>query len=372
MSISSRSLAAAIATVSLVAAGSVPAAEGAFRLAGARPSDDLESLYAPFGQGGYRARANVRTSADWYSGYFTVWTDDLGLRRGRQPGTATKPGDEVDFLFLGSSQGFGQGVSYEETIVGQFRSAAIAHGHPAVKVANASVGGHYLENQLEIAHWLVNEQGVSCRTLVVLIDAYVLESIGAYNRVTVSEDGKLWGSDPSWLSRVVFWAKTHTAIYGVFRNAYWNVVGMDDDLGPVAFYRTGDAYEDRMSAALRKEMNPLLDLAHDSNADLYLAYVPSTVEFDFSNVSATAAQRGLAVDAEAPFRRLERVAGQSGVPLIDLRPPLAARAKAGQPLSLKGDPHYNADTSRAVGAYLWTQIPWPDAADNQGGLNGQG
>ena len=64
---------------------SIPCAEIIFRLLGERTTTDLVGLYQSFGRnGGYKLSPNVRADADTLVGRFSVLTNDLGLRCGKE------------------------------------------------------------------------------------------------------------------------------------------------------------------------------------------------------------------------------------------------------------------------------------------------
>ena len=128
MSISSvRSALKYFATWLLIWTASAGAAELVLRVRGEQPSEDLGGLYEQFGTG-YKLRPYVDTGATWSTGAFSVHTDALGLRCDLARRMGTRPYDKVDWLFLGDSQGFGNGVSCEETIVGTVAVRAAESG----------------------------------------------------------------------------------------------------------------------------------------------------------------------------------------------------------------------------------------------------
>src|ERR1043166_4953566 len=142
MSISS--VTRAVLVLILIWLASVPAAEIFFRVVGDRPSDDLSGLYSPFVDGSYKLGPRVETHAFWSAGKFSVYTDELGLRCDRDLRLATHPGDRPDAIILGDSQGFGNGVNFEESVAGVVANLAASEG---LRLANASVGGHGTRNQ---------------------------------------------------------------------------------------------------------------------------------------------------------------------------------------------------------------------------------
>ena len=146
--------------------GSVGVAESVSRALGKHPADDFEGIYQPFADGSFKLRPDCASFANWFSGPFHVYTDELGLRCGPdvQPGVSSDR--RIDVLILGDSQGFGQGVSYEHSVAGALKVAGASEG---LTVANASVGGHFLLNQFELARWIHEEQGVKFHSILVLL-----------------------------------------------------------------------------------------------------------------------------------------------------------------------------------------------------------
>lgn len=338
-----------------VALISLPAADVVYRLAGAAPSANLSGLFWSFGDGGYRQRENISTSADWYSGPFTVLTDDLGLRCGVDPASRTGPGDTIDLLVIGDSQGFGHCVDYEGTVVGGLRALAAQQD---LKVANGCIGGHYLRNQLELARWLHDKKGITARRVVVMLTPYLVATPHAYNRVRVSPEGDLFEHEPTVVSRLALWAKTNTTIFGRVRNMVNNIRGIKpDNSALLSFFATGEKYEQH-AQGMHDVFGEISTWTDSIGAELIVVYTPLAVEMDFSGVDKVAAAGNISVDKDAPSRLADRVADEFDLPLIDLRPALAARLAAGKPLTCRGDPHYDRETSLVCASLIWKAV-WP-------------
>lgn len=358
MSISRRQLKNMLIPV-VVAIISIPVADTAYRLAGARPSDDLAGLFTSFGDGGFRYRENVVTSTEWFSGPFTVITDSLGLRCGSEPQTRTPQSSSVDYLVLGDSQGFGQCLDYEVTIVGRIAALAAQEGR---HVANISVGGHYLKNQLEIARWLHEEKYIAMDNVIVLLTPYLISTAGQYNRAKVSSDGKLYGGEPTLVTRLAVWAKTHTAIFGRVRNAVRNVVGFEQDNSMLLnIFETGER-EKQGASNLLEVLREIRDWTESIDASLIIVYTPLALELNFASVAMLAAQTSQNLDAGLPSRQTRDAAEILGLPLLNLRPALSDILEAGNPLTCRGDPHYNEDTSFVCARLIWDSLE-PSSAD---------
>jgi hypothetical protein len=350
MSISSSNLKKLLIPL-LVAVASVPAADIAYRLAGARPSDNLVGLYTSFGENGFRLQENVVTSTEWFSGPFTVITDDLGLRCGSSPATRTRPGATVDFLVLGDSQGYGQCLSFPATIVGALTDLATGEGK---RIANCSVGGHYLRNQLELAQWLHEEKELDIQNVLVLLTPYLVATSRGYNQAKVSSDGLLYRSKPSLPARIAVWAKTNTTIFGRVRNMVRNLVGVENDNSMLfSFFATGDPYQKR-ELALLETLREIREWADSIGASLRIVYTPLAAELDGGNIEALAKLKNLDIDVDVPIRQTRHVAEELSLPVLSLRPVLFERLSSGEELTCRGDPHYNEETSVACARSIWS------------------
>jgi hypothetical protein len=187
-----------------------------------------------------------------------------------------------------------------------------------------------------------------------LLTPYLISTAGGYNTATVSEDGKLWGQNPTALGKAVLWAKTHTALYGVIRNAFWNLRGGEAEHEFLNFYRV-DRSEERRER-LVTTVGEINTWTRKNGGNLILVYVPLALEVDFSQAVGAARGAGVDIDRAAPWEALASVAESLNVPLIDLRPVLESRAAEGEALSLRGDPHYNRWTSETCAAAIWEAL----------------
>lgn len=338
---------------------SLGAAEGVFRLGGELPSEDMGGLYEPFGDGNYKLRAFADTGARWSTGAFTVHTDSLGLRCDAARQMGTKSNDQIDWLFGGDSQGFGNGVNFEDTIVGTVASRAAALGQV---VRNASVGGQMPLNQLELAMLLRERDGLRVANYVYLFTPVALASCAAFNSVTVGSDGRLYGEATTPMTTVRAWIKTHSVAYNRVRDAVRAAgIGVQPDQETpfvFALYQTAEAEERNMQQCV-DVLQRMKRFAKDGGASLQVVYLPLTLEMNFGAIQSGAQERGLAVDINAPFRVLSAAAKAADVRVHDLRPILRDLHSTGQPLSLFPDFHYTPAVSKAVGAAIWQRVIAP-------------
>lgn len=325
-------------------------AEGIFRLAGIVPADDLSGLYAQFGRTGYVHRPRVRTTADWYSGRFEVYTDDLGLRCGKSDRAAVTSGANIDVLVCGDSQGFGNGLDFEDSIAGALQARADRVG---ITVANSSVGGQTLADQMRLVEWLRHEKRVSYHVLLVLVTPRMIAKGSGLNRVFVDSDGRLYGKEPNSAMRLRTWAKTHVALYTALRDSILNLFSREQNRSTVLnLYVVGDSQASRV----REFCDMLRRTKDQTDAVVVIVYTPLVLEIGGEALARAAKQSGITVDFEAPWRIVERAAIELELPIIDLRPVLRREKAKGVSLSLKGDHHYNAETSRACSAEIWESL----------------
>ncbi len=336
------------------------ASEGVFRLLGDKPSADLKGLYAPFGTGSYRLAENVDTDATWAAGYWSVSTDALGLRCDKGRTLTTQPQTRLDVLLLGDSQGFGHGVSFEDSLAG---SAALLGLESGRRIANASVGGHGSGNQVEIARWLQEERQIRADHLVYLCTPNAVQYPGSYVKSVVGRDGKLYSREldglQAWRAALESGAKQRTVVYGRLRDAVRNLnIGAQpvEDANPMlALYADGSVGENA-DAPTVGFANELKSLAERLGGRAHLVYVPLTVEFDFAGIAAEAAQSGQQVEPDAAAKKLERAAQEAGIGFFNLKPTLKQAVMDGLNLRLKGDFHYSREVSKRAGQALWTYL----------------
>jgi hypothetical protein len=322
---------------------------------GEQPPRDLEGLFVAFGKNNYRHAPSIDTNANWGSGAFSVHTDALGFRCDKNRAFAAHGDQAIDFLIVGDSQGYGQGLDFEDSVAGAFALVAKQSGFRA---CNASVGGHYLSNQMEIVQWLLEDQGVRVRNIIVLLTPYLIATADRLNAVSVDSKGRLYRGRVSLSNQVILWIKTHTVLYTKIRDAM-RAIG----LGPkqealtdvVRWYQAGQLESDatlKLSASIRH----IRDLASKNGAGVFMVYSPLVVEIEEEALSRAASARGTPFDLNVPWRISSTTAEVIPIPIHNLKPSLIGLRSKGQLLSLKGDPHYNGITSKACAEDMWKFI----------------
>jgi hypothetical protein len=338
---------------------SVPAAESVFRLLGDQPSFDLGGLYVPFQKGNYKLAPEVQTSARFASGPLAVYTDAFGLRCDKSKHFAADRWQPINILLIGDSQGFGNGVNFEETIAGSMAALAAERGY---HIANASVGGHSLASQLQLARWLVEDQGLQVQNFVLLLTPAIIHSPDKLNEAVVGADGRLYAESTTGV-RFRGWAKRNLVVYSRLRDAVRNLgIGADPTKNSstvLSFYDA--ARQQEMTQELLAIVEEFKGFAAAHGAGVQIVYVPLTIEATFESVRQTAAKQNLSIDPDVPYRVAASVAMHLHIPLHDLRPVLQQAHSDGQALIVKGDFHYSPSLSLACGAKLWGELAPPAA-----------
>jgi hypothetical protein len=320
-------------------------------MTGDQPSPDMQGLFAPFGDGGYKLGASVDTYAFFAQGRVTVATDELGLRCDVARRHAVKPGGVVDVLVMGDSQGFGNGVNFEDSIAGSFAELEAGQG---LRVANTSVGGHSLGSQYEIARWLVETQHVKVSNFVLLLTPVMLHSGNEINRANVGADGRLYSGDAGFQATLNLWMKTNLVLYSRIRDAVRNYgIGAQPEARSAVFdyYQVGPQ-PDTARQELLAGIGQMKEFAAKHGANLYMVYVPLTVEADFAPVKQAAAKVGMDLDPDVSLALASTVANLLHVPLHSLKPVLQRLQAEGEQMNVKGDFHYSSILSRACGSDL--------------------
>jgi hypothetical protein len=319
----------------------------------------MRGLFVPFGTGNYKLGASVDTYAFYASGRKTIHTDSLGLRCDGARRFAAKRGDAVDLLLLGDSQGFGNGVNFEESIGGALAGIEAQQGY---RVSNASVGGHNLPSQYELARWLLDEQGLKVENVVLFITPAMIYSGEKQDPVTVGDDGRLYSGNVGSGALLKVWVKTHLVIYSRLRDAVRNAgIGVDpakNSASVFGFYHVGKRTE-AIRSELLADVGKLQAFAAEHRANVYLVYVPLTVEADFSPLQQAAAKTGMDLDPDVPLRITSSVAERLHVPLYSLKPVLTKIRSERQPLNVIGDFHYSPVLSRACASNLAAELELP-------------
>lgn len=332
-------------------------AECVFRMLGDRATEDKQGYFMQFGNGSFKLLPHMDVGAKYASGPFYVHTDDLGLRCDAARKNAVEKGDSIDILFIGDSQGFGNGVNYEETIAGGVGEFARAKN---MRVANASVGGHDLANQLELVRWLHEEQKLRVsRYIILLSPKMAMTSCGSFSRAIVGEDGRLYDGSKTKVEMAFIWVKTQAVGYARLRDAIRNIgigVNPSSDVPFVVRIFDGSSDEEGLIGKLVQCLTEFRDLAARDGGTLSVVYVPLTVEADFAPVRKAGEARGLWLDRDLPMRVCMAAAGKLDVPLYNMRTVLEKAHSQGEGLHLKGDFHFDSRLSIACSKYLWQEI----------------
>lgn len=347
MSISRHGLATAGIWVA-VAFLSVGVAEGAYRLLDVRPPGLLDGVYEPFGDRSFRLRPGVGVLNDWVSGKFWVYSDELGFRSGI-PDAERGPADtsQRDVLWLGDSQGFGHGVDYESSVAGVLDQRLRGDER---RLRNLAIGGHFLNNQVEVLEWLLAEHVSEPEAIFVATTPRMLGMGASYKRVYI-ENGRMWEGRPSRVTRARAWLAGNSAVYLVLRNALASE-------GPAEAGSALDLYARDTFQLRLTELEPAADRVRAagarSGAALVVVYLPLAFDLDVDAYVRESGESAERYSSSVPRRLARAFADEIGATFVDARPALEA-LEDGQ-VSLRGDAHYNVNASQRVADYIYSQL----------------
>jgi hypothetical protein len=335
---------------------SLLAAEVIFRQLGDRTTEDKQGYFMPFNDGNFKLLPQLDVSAKYASGPFSVHTDSLGLRCDKDRKHAVQKGDAVGLLFIGDSQGFGNGVNFEDTIPGAVAEIAYKKGS---RVANASVGGHGALNQLELVRWLRNQQNLRVARYVILLTPVMLTGCDSLARASVGQDGRLYDKPKSRGELAIIWLKTHSVTYARVRDVVRNMgIGVEPSKDVPFVFRIFDASSDE-EESVQKLMGCLAafrEIAADDGATLSVVYTPLTIEAEFDSIRKAAEAKGVRLDPDLPMRIWSAAATRLGIPAYNIRSVLQKAHSEGRRLNLKADFHYEGNVSKACAQYLWREM----------------
>jgi len=201
--------------------------------------------------------------------------------------------------------------------------------------------------------------------VTVLLTPYLIRSGVKYNRAVVGQDGRLYGLNPSNLKLLIWkvqsvpalqWAANKSAAYAILRRATKESLrgAAKSPIPALAGFYVDDTHTlQARSEALVEALQNIKDWAAENASSLELIYTPLALELDFEQMRTKARESGVSVDSNAAAEVARAAAAILDVPLHDLRPALARIRGQGRSLSVPGDHHYNAETSRACAEYLW-------------------
>jgi hypothetical protein len=330
---------------------SVVAAEYCYRLLGVHVVENMEGFYEPFGQRSYRHRPRANVFMNWFSGSFSVHTDLLGFRVAALSDTAQDI-HNPEVLVIGDSQAFGQGVEFEDTVIGAFAREARTLG---ITVANAAVAGHFLRNQVELVRCLVAERALRPRLIIVCLTPRALAAPAAYAHAFV-RDGALFDQPPGLLQLGRKWLSTHSAAYVVVRNAV-RARGSDNSMADLlGLYQ--DAQREERIRGLSDVLADLMQVLDPIQGRVVLAYLPLAAEFRVDELARKRPRSQSGAAAREPYGVADAVSRAYRIPLIDLTPPLRLALEGGERLTLRGDQHYNQAVSRSCAKHLLAATDW--------------
>ncbi len=272
-----------------------------------------------------------------------------------------KPDGVRRVLVLGDSFAYGIGVADDETF-----AARLERMVPGLEVINAGVNGYGTAQEL----LALRDEGPALQPDVVLL-AFFWNDVGNsytrdFPRFRLEGERLVWPAPlatlpppPTTTRRA--WLR-HSYVYRFASDrlklvGYWLKVALHLPLETTDFVDPGEREDAwRLEAALLREIR---DLSRRAGAELAIAAIPDQVQVE-PDVTVV----GLDPADYEVLGRLERIAAELGVPLIDLAPALRAeRERSGERLYYPKDRHLNARAHEAVARALQASLaPRPPAA----------
>lgn len=333
---------------------SVFVCEAMYRIYGVSLTKSMEGFYDNFGNNGFKHRSNAAVTMNWYSGVFHVYTDNLGFRVRDKSGQDGERLPKVDILVLGDSQAFGQGLDYGDTVIGSFAEKAATAD---LQVSNAAIGGHFLSNQVELSRWLIEKKGIRPKIILMCVSPRMLAFPETYSEAHV-RNGVLFDRKPSTVQLVRKWLASNSTVYIVARNAYRSIKGDTETSATVLnLYLSGNIQKQRKEAFVN-QVTELRRLFWQNSPVFVICYLPLEVE---ERVEMLAEQMGAGwetVRGRAPAETSEAIAATLGAVSIDLSKIMAQVRQEGEPITLRGDPHYGKNLSHKCGESIWNSLDW--------------
>jgi hypothetical protein len=119
-------------------------------------------------------------------------------------------------------------------------------------------------------------------------------------------------------------------------------------------YDTGPQREARIES-LNASMATLAAACREVGARIVLCYLPLAFDASIDEVAKTMNAQAA---SSAPADTVRSLGAAAGLPVVDVTPALADVRRRGERVTLVGDAHYGAATSRAVAEALWDAVDW--------------
>jgi len=327
------------------------------RVTGRFIGNSLTGYYAQ-GKTSYRLSKNVSKTVHWPTTTFTVNTDQMGFRS--QKAGPRELGRKPYYAVLGSSDAFGDGLSYEQTFVGVFAENMEPHG---IDVVNMGVGGHALDEQSDILKEYADSAKIMPEQVIICLNPRMIFEFDERHERVVVRHGNLF-SKSNWrflyLRRIL---ESDFASYCFFRDAfrniqlrYFNRRDFDTDFWVETYSTMNSIRSPKRTKVFLEHLKQLENYIRSLKATPVCVYCPTVGGFVLNKMKAEGMWKGPEFDTAFYPELLQAHCKAEGIQLINGEPILQKLYDQGKTLNLKLDAHFNSGTSHAVGELLYSAL----------------
>jgi len=332
--------------------------EVGLRAVGRHRSSPLVGYWEPGGVS-FRLKKNVTRTTYWPTTQFTVHTCDLGFRA-RQAGPR-RLGGRPYYAILGSSEIFGDGLDYEQTIAGVLAERLERHG---IDVVNMAAPAQVLiEQSTTFKDFAESGRRPKPDIVLICLNPVVVAGYDDTHKDLTVEMGRLYAKDNWRIPLIKNWLESISADYSFFRDTFRNVQRKffsrkDYDL---SFYSEiyGRQQPVRTPAKTQdflKHLKELEDYIRSLKARPVCVYTPTVGGFLLNKLKAEGKVDGRLFDTSFFPELIEAHCRAEGIQFINLEPFLKPRYDRGEKLNFDLDAHFNAPTSLVIGEFLYDSL----------------
>jgi hypothetical protein len=300
----------------------------------------------------YALEPDVRVAVDTGESHWVVATDADGHRVASEADGASTV---CTNLWLGDSFAFGQGVDYEESLIGRVEAAS-----PQAREVNTAVPGY---GPVQYRAVLEDLLARGARFATVTVVTFVGNDFhdGVWNKDVEVRDGVVGneGNLKSWLKLNVHLYRLVSSVYHrLFPAPDSPYAAIDAELADPAAWKGGVLGDG--AAVFEREMRRIQELGRSHGAQVRFVVLPTKAAVEALRARAGADR---AAGPLLPVATAERMLVSSGADVLDATPPLAARPRE-PALYFPYDGHLTSEGNRIVAEAV--RARWPMACGDAG------
>jgi hypothetical protein len=326
--------------------------ETGLRIAGRTPSNTIEGFFEQHGAS-YRLRKNMTKAIAWPSFSYVVCTDSFGFRDERVGDRLLK--DRNYDVFIGSSATFGNGVDYGESFVGVYNVLSVRND--GVEALNLAVGGHRFRDQMQLFREFAGAVATRPRRVFICVDPNLLATIDTVDESILVKDGYLFDRDAWLLPYLKVTLANTSAAYCFLRDSIRGIQagrgeGIDRMLRSfLDLYSTGLSL-----AACDRHLDEMTGFCREMGAEPVYVYLQLSVDYLLQDALQSGKYETDRYDLSRYARFMEEYCRARNLAYVDVSPALGNRVAGGGTLSFATDAHYNEQTSRIVGEFIYQHM----------------